>query len=152
MQSGKAGQNPKKGEETKRFLRKVKPGQSLAEFAIILPLFLLMTVVFIQLILVGAVALAVSQAAASCGRYAALNNTYGQSTLNTYLQSVASPLINDSHLATIGVSPSAVPRTSGTSVTVTVSYNLTGKLVLGSSFMGIAFPTSISISQTMVSN
>lgn len=129
-----------------------KAGQSLVEFALILPLFLLMTLAFIQLILVGAVALAVNQAAASCARYAALNNTYNQSTLNTYLQSVASPLINDSYLATIGLNPSAVPRTSGTSVTITVSYNLTGKLVLGSSFLGVVFPTTLAVSQTMVSN
>jgi hypothetical protein len=92
-----------------------------------------MTLVFIQLIVIGAVALAVSQAAASCGRYAALNSSYDQSILNTYLKSVASPLINYSYLATIGLSPGAMPRTSGTSVTVTVGYNLTGKLVLGSS-------------------
>src|SRR5262249_14963309 len=107
----------------------------------------------IQLILVGAVALAVNQAAASCARYAALNSSDDQSTLNTYLQSVASPLINDSYLSTISVSPSTVPRTAGDSVTITVSYNLAGnKLVLGSSFMGITFPTTLSVSQTMVSN
>lgn len=130
-----------------------KSGQSLVEFALILPLFLLMTVVLTQFILVGAVALAVSQAAASCARYAALNNTLGQSAVNTYLQSVASPLIKDTYLATIGLNPAAVPRTSGTSVTVTVSYDLTGnKLVLGSSVLGIVFPTTLAVSQTMVSN
>ena len=130
-----------------------KGGQSLVEFALILPVFLLMTLGVIQLILVGAVALAVNQAAASCARYAALNSTLSQSAVNTYLQSVASPLINDSYLATIGLNPAAVPRTSGTSVTVTVSYNLTGnKLVLGSSFLGVGFPTTLAVSQTMVSN
>jgi Flp pilus assembly protein TadG len=128
-------------------------GQSMVEFAVILPLFLVMTVILIQFLLVGAVAFAVNQAVASCARYAALNDTYGQSTLNSYLQSVASPLINDKYLATIGVSPSTVPRTSGSSVTVTVSYNLSGnKLVLGSSVLGFAFPTTLAISETMVSN
>ena len=130
-----------------------KSGQSLVEFALILPLFLLMTVVLTQFILVGAAALAVNQAAASCARYAALNNTLGQSAVNTYLQSVASPLINDTYLATIGLNPSGVPRISGTSVTVTVSYDLTGnKLVLGSSVLGIVFPTTLAVSQTMISN
>jgi len=142
----------KKVVASRLFLRKVKPGQSLVEFAVILPMFLLMTVVLIQLILIGAVALAVNQAAASCARYAALNNTYDQSTLNTYLKSVASPLINDTYLATIGLNPSTVPRTSGASVTVTVSYDLSGKLVLGSSFLGVTFPTTLAVSQTMVSN
>jgi hypothetical protein len=33
---------------------KVEPGQSMVEFAVILPLFLTMTLVFIQLILIGA--------------------------------------------------------------------------------------------------
>jgi|GEM_PF-2868253 len=135
-----------------RALNRRRSAQSLVEFAIILPLFLLLTLVFVQLILVGAVALAVNQAAASCGRYAALNSTYDQSTLNTYLQSVASPLINDKYLATIGLSPTAVPRVSGSSVTITVSYDLTGKLVLGSSFLGVIFPTTLAVSQTMVSN
>jgi Flp pilus assembly protein TadG len=125
----------------------------MVEFTVILPLFLLMTVIMVQLILVGAVAFAVNQAAASCARYAALNDTYSQSTLNTYLQSIASPLINDSYLATIGLSPSTVPRTAGSSVTVTVSYNLSGnKLILGSSVFGITFPTTLAVSQTMVSN
>lgn len=142
----------KKAAAGKFFLCKAGPGQSLVEFALILPLFLLMTLVLIQLVLIGAVALAVNQAAASCARYAALNNTLDQSALNTYLKSVASPLINDSYLATIGLNPSAVPRNSGTSVTVTVSYNLTGKLVLGSSFAGVTFPTTLAVSQTMVSN
>jgi TadE-like protein len=87
---------------SKLFLRTVEPGQSLVEFAIILPLFLLMTLVFIQLILIGVVALAVNQAAASCVRYAALNNTY--------------------------------------------------KLVLSSSLEGVVFPTTLAVSQTMVSN
>jgi len=140
------------GAASKLFPHRAGPGQSLVEFALILPLFLLMTLVFIQLILIGAVALAVNQAAASCARYAALNNSSDQTSLNTYLKSVASPLINDTYLATIGLNPSAVPRTSGASVTVTVSYNLTGKLVLGSSFLGVVFPTTLAVSQTMVSN
>jgi Flp pilus assembly protein TadG len=126
-------------------------GQSLVEFAIILPLLMLMTLVFLQLILIGSVALAVSQAAASCARYASVNPNSDQSAVNTYLQNIASPLIADSHLAQATLSPSAVPRTTGTAITVTVSYDLSGKLVLGSSFMGIAFPTTIAISNTMVS-
>jgi len=126
-------------------------GQSLIEFAIILPLLLLMTLVFLQLILVGAVALAVNEAAASCARYAAVNPTLDQSAVNTYLQNNASPLIADSYLAPVTLSPSAVPRTTGTPITVTVSYDLTGKLVLGSTFMGIVFPTTITITSTMVS-
>jgi hypothetical protein len=116
-----------------------------------LPFFLLVTVVFLQLTLVGAVALAVNQAAASCARYASVNPSADQGAVNSYLQSTASALIHDSHLAALGLSPTAVPRTTGTPVTVTVSYELTGKLILGSSFMGITFPTNLSISDTMVS-
>ena len=126
-------------------------GQSLVEFAIILPLLLLMTLVFIQLILIGGVALAVNQAAASCARYASVNPNFDQSAVNTFLQSTASPLISDKYLAALTLTPGGVPRTTGTQLTVTVSYDLSGKLVLGSSFMGIAFPTTIAITSTMPS-
>jgi len=101
---------------------------------------------------IGGVALVASQAPASSGRYTAQSNACDQSTLNTYLKNIASPLINDKYLATIGLDLRAAPRNSETSVIVTVSYDLTGKLVLRSFFRGIAFSTTIVVSQSMVSN
>lgn len=127
------------------------PGQTLVEFAFILPLFLLLMLGVVQMIIVGGAALAVSQAAITCARYASLNPTYSSSEINAYLQSSASPLIDDSGLAPLVLSPTSVPRQTGTAVSVTVSYNLADKLFLGSSFFGLTFPTEVSATQTMTS-
>jgi YD repeat-containing protein len=82
---------------------------------------------------------------------AALNPSADQTTLNTYLQQIASPLIKDGNLQNVGLQPSAVPRTTGTSVAITVVYGLGNKLFLGSSFFGVSFPTQVSVTETMTS-
>jgi hypothetical protein len=105
----------------------------------------------VQMIIIGGAALAVSQAAVTCVRYASLNPSYSSTQINSYLQSAASPLINDTGLAPAVVSPASVPRQTGTPVSVTVSYNLASKLFLGSSFFGLTFPTEVSVTQTMTS-
>jgi hypothetical protein len=105
----------------------------------------------IQMIIIGGAALAVDQAAVTCARYASLNPSYTATQINSYLQSSASPLIGDTGLAPIEVSPTSVPRQTGTAVSVTVSYNLASKLFLGSSFLGVSFPTEVSMTQTMTS-
>lgn len=128
-----------------------KRGQTLVEFAFILPLFLLLMLGVVQMIIIGGAALAVSQAAITCARYASLNPTYTSSEINSYLQSSVSPLIDDGGLAPLVLSPTSVPRQSGTAVSVTVSYDLANKLFLGSSFFGLTFPTEVSATQTMTS-
>ncbi len=125
-------------------------GQAMVEIALVLPLLMLLMVGIIQLVLIGNVALSVSQAASACARYASLNPSASQSAVNTYLTSIASPVINDSGLGTLTLTP-APPRTSGTSLTVTVSYNLSNKLFLGSSFFGVTFFTNIQIAESMTS-
>ncbi len=105
----------------------------------------------VQMVVVGGVALAVNQAAISCARYASLNPSFAQISVGTYLASTASPLISDSGLQPLVLSPSAVPRTTGTAVTVTVSYKLQTKLFLGTTFFGVTFPSQLSVTQTMTS-
>jgi Flp pilus assembly protein TadG len=126
-------------------------GQAMVEIALVLPLLLLLMLGLIQLVLIGNVALSVSQAASACARYAALSPSADQSAVNSYLQSIASPVINDAGLGALTLTPTLVPRTSGTSVTVTVSYDLSNKLFLGSSFFGVTFPTTIQITESMTS-
>jgi Flp pilus assembly protein TadG len=129
-----------------------RSGQALVEVALMLPLLLLLMLGVIQLVLIGNVALSVSQAAAACSRYASLNPSADQGAVNTYLHTIASPVINDGGLGTLTLNPAGVPRVSGTAVTVTVSYNLSSKLFLGTSFFGVHFPTTpLQISQTMTS-
>jgi Flp pilus assembly protein TadG len=126
-------------------------GQTLLEFALILPIVLLLMLGVVQIILVGSASLAVNQAAVSVARYAAINPSADQTTLNTYLQQVASPLIKDTNLQNVGLQPSTVPRKTGSSVAITVIYGLANKLFLGSSFFGVTFPTQVSVTETMTS-
>jgi Flp pilus assembly protein TadG len=126
-------------------------GQTLVEFAFILPLILLLMLGVVQVALIGGSALAVNQAAIGCVRYAAINPSANQSTVNTYLKSIASPLINDSNLQTLTLTPSATPRTTGSAVSVTVVYTLSNKLFVGGSVLGITFPTQLSVQMTMTS-
>lgn len=125
-------------------------GQTMLELAFVLPIILLLMLAVIQVILVGSSALAVNQAAVSCARYASLNPTLTQASLDTYLKSVASPLINDAKLKTVALTP-APTRATGSAVSVTVTYDLTGKLFLAKSFFGITFPTQVSVTETMTS-
>ncbi len=126
-------------------------GQTLLEFAFILPIVLLLMLGVVQIILVGSASLAVNQAAVSVARYAAINPSADQITLNTYLQQIASPLIKDANLHNVGLQPSTVPRKTGSSVAITVVYSLSNKLFLGSSFFGVSFPTQVSVTETMTS-
>jgi hypothetical protein len=105
----------------------------------------------IQVALIGGSALAVNQAAIACVRYAAVNPSVNQSTVDSYLRTIASPLINDSNLQTLTLAPTATPRTTGSAVSVTVLYTLSNKLFLGASFFGITFPTQLSVQMTMTS-
>jgi Flp pilus assembly protein TadG len=126
-------------------------GQTLVEFSLIIPIFLLLMLGVVQMVVVGGAALAVNQAAISCARYASLNPSLGQISVGAYLTSTASPLISDSGLQPVVLSPSGVPRVTGTAVTVTVTYKLQSKLFLGTTFFGVTFPSQLSVTQTMAS-
>jgi len=126
-------------------------GQTLVEFALIIPVFLLLMLGVVQMVVVGGAALAVNQAAISCARYASLNPSVGQSSVDAYLTATASPLISDSGLQPVTLSPIAVPRATGSAVTVTVSYKLGSKLFLGTTFFGVTFPSQLSVTETMTS-
>ncbi len=126
-------------------------GQTMVEFAFILPLLLILMLGVIQMILVGGAALAVNEAAVASARYAALNPSADESTIDSYLRNIASPLIADSNLHSAVLNPTATPRHTGTPVSVTVRYDMGGKLFLGTSFFGITFPDHVSVTQTMTS-
>ena len=135
----------------KTLVRGLTGGQTMVEFALIMPVFLLLMLGVVQMVVVGGAALAVNQAAISCARYASLNPSAAQSSVGTYLTATASPLISDSGLQPVTLSPVAVPRATGSAVTVTVSYKLATKLFLGTTFFGVTFPSQLSVSETMTS-
>ena len=129
-------------------------GQSLVEFVITLALALIVLIVTIQFAIIGDAALAVTQLAYAGARYAAFNPDYDYSTISGYMKTVASPAINESNGANLRITliPGAIPRTIGSSVQVSVVYNLTNKLFLPNPFLGISFPTTLSgIQTTMIS-
>ncbi len=128
-----------------------RSGQTLVEFALILPIFLLLMLGVVQMVIVGGAALAVNQAAVACARYASLNPNANQATVASYLTSTASPLISDAGLQPVVLAPINVPRTTGSAVTVTVTYKLQSKLFLGTTFFGVTFPSQVSATQTMTS-
>ena len=105
----------------------------------------------VQMVIVGGAALAVNQAAVSCARFASLNPSASQAAVGNYLTSTASPLISDSGLRPLVLTPVNVPRATGSALTVTVTYNLQSKLFLGTTFFGVTFPSRVSVTQTMTS-
>ena len=125
-------------------------GQTMVEFAFILPLLLILMLGVIQMILVGGAALAVNEAAVASARYAALNPSADKSAVDAHLHSIASPLIADANLHLDDPFPDP-PRHTGTAVSVTVRYDMGGKLFLGTSFFGITFPDYVSVTETMTS-
>ena len=68
-------------------------GQTLVEFAFILPLVLLLMLGVVQVALIGGSALAVNQAAVACVRYAAVNAAITEKTKNTTRFLMISPCL-----------------------------------------------------------
>ena len=133
----------------------------MVELAFILPLALILLLVTIQFAIIGAEALAVNQLAYAGARYAAANDTLVASDISTYMKSIASSLINENsgaHLTITVCVPSGntcptstTTRVTGNPVKVGVSYDLSSKIVLPNPFLGIALPTTLSGTQTMMS-
>ena len=126
----------------------------MVEFAMTLTLAMMVLIVTIQFAIIGDAALAVTQLAYAGARYAAVNPTYNESTIATYMKSIASPAISerDGVNLTVTIAPTTTPRTFGTSVQVSVVYSLQNKLFLPNPFLGISFPTQLSgIQTTMMS-
>ncbi len=118
--------------------------QAMVEFALLSPLVLIGLVVGIQFAIIGAGALALSQAAYQGARYASINGNATQTTVKSALDAVVSPIIKSSY--SLGSIPS--PRSTGTAVTVKVTWDATKMIVLPNPFFGINFPTSFSATES----
>ncbi len=128
-------------------------GQSMVEFALVSTIAMFILVVGAQVAIIANAALAVSQLVSQGTRYAAVNPTYTSDTISSYVKGAASNAINENnggHL-TVTVNPTTAPRTTGTSVSITLSYNAAGKIVLPNPFFGISFPTTLSATETAMS-
>ena len=124
--------------------------QSLVEFAMIVPFITILLLVGVQLAVIGDAALGLGQVDYQGARYAAVNPSYTQSQVQSYMVSVASPLIgaNGGSYLTSTLSPTP-PCAFGSTVTVAVSFNIRHLVVLPNPFLGlITFPTTLTNSQS----
>ena len=124
--------------------------QAAVEFALIAPVVVILLLVGVQLAVIGDAALGLGQVDYQGARYAAVNPTYTQSQVSTYMVSVASPLIGASSgtYLTTTLSP-APPCAFGSSVTVAVSFDINHLVVLPNPFLGlIRFPSTLTNSQS----
>ena len=152
-------------------------GQAAVEFALVLTIAMIVLFVAIQFALIGQIALALGQMNYQAARYAAIhpgcgagsftcpnNNTCIQTAGNTdatstpvycYALSIASPTIKPGSITAFTVNPDpgtgGQNRPFGTSVTVSVTYNVTSQLFLPQNFLGLSFPTTLSSTETAMS-
>lgn len=124
-------------------------GQAAVELALILPLFAVLLVVGIQFAIIGTAALALGQVNYEGARYAANNGSDTQAQIQSYMVSVAAPIIsaNSGSYLTSTLSP-APPCSFGNSVTVSVTFDASHLIALPNPFFGISFPTSLTNTET----
>jgi Flp pilus assembly protein TadG len=128
-------------------------GQALLEFALIATLVCGAVVGGVQSAIIFNAYLAMSDLTYQGARYAAVNPGYTSNQIKSFMQSIASPTIADNSGAnlTISVAPDTTPRAYGQSISVTVQYSLTNKIVLPNPFLGISFPSTIGFTETAMS-
>lgn len=136
----------------------------MVEFALIAVVSITILLVGIQYAVIGQAALALNQAAYQGARFAAVSTNSGQSDVQCYLlgsgtgcssTAAASPSLTKGggKYLSVAMSPTSGPRAFGTSVTVTLTFDVcgSGKLFLGSNcgpFFGLSFPQSLSATET----
>ncbi len=121
----------------------VHRGQASVELALITPIVLFVMLIGIQYSLIGLAVLGLGQANYQAARYAATNPSASQTAVQSYMVSVASPIIStgSGKYLTSTLNPS--PCTFGSTVTVAVSFSAAHLVVLPNPFFGITFPTTL---------
>ena len=121
----------------------------MVEFALLVPIMSIVLMVGLQFALVGMAAMALGQANYQGARYAAVNPSASQSAVQSYMLSVASPIITVKSGKYLGSTLSPTPPCPfGSAVTVSVTFDTTHLLVLPNPFLGVRFPTSLSSSES----
>lgn len=127
-------------------------GQAMVEFALVAIVAIIVLVVGIQFALIGQAALAVSQLSFAGARYASVNTSYTQSQIQNYMVQVGSPTITSHNGANLTITVTRSTNSDGSyfgqPVTVAISYNASGQLVLPNPFLGITFPTTLTATET----
>jgi Flp pilus assembly protein TadG len=120
-------------------------GQAMVEFAMISPVLMVIVALAVQFAIIAQSALALSELASASAEYAAQNESADQTAVTNYVKSAASPSLMSNGGADLSVvlSPTATPRTPGTSVTVSISYITKSKIILPNPFLGVSLPASL---------
>ena len=123
-------------------------GQASVELALITPVVLFLMLLGIQYSIIGLAVLGLGQANYQGARYAATNPTADQSAVQSYMVSVASPVISAGSGKYLTSTLNPTPCTFGSTVTVGVTFSISHLVVLPNPFFGIAFPTSLNNTET----
>jgi len=124
-------------------------GQAAVELALILPIVSVVLLVGLQFAVIGTAALALGQVNYQGARYAAINSSASHSTVQSYMLSVASPIISaDAGKYLSSTMSPAPPCSFGSSVEVSLTFDSSHLVVLPNPFLGITFPTSLNSSES----
>ena len=153
-------------------------GQAAVEFALVLTVAMIVLFVAVQFALIGQIALALGQMNYQAARYAAIHPGCGATAcaaspdpdanatpIQPSALRLASPTIkytNEASKCPCGsvksftiIQASGTPgvndRAFGTSVQVSVTYDVTSQLFLPKNFLGLSFPTTLSSTETAMS-
>jgi Flp pilus assembly protein TadG len=125
--------------------------QAAVEFALIAPVVVVVMLVGVQFAIIGVAALGLGEVAYQGARWAAVNANSSSSQVQTYMLSVASPIIaaNNGQYLTISIPAGSMPCTFGNTVTVPVSFDVRHLVVLPNPFMGlVTFPSTLTNSES----
>jgi Flp pilus assembly protein TadG len=153
-------------------------GQAAVEFALVLTVAMIVLFVAVQFALIGQIALALGQMNYQAARYAAIHPGCGTiacaaspdpdanaTPIQPYALRLASPTIKYTNEASncpcgsvtsftiiqASGTPGVNDRAFGTSVRVSVTYDVTSQLFLPKNFLGLSFPTTLSSTETAMS-
>jgi Flp pilus assembly protein TadG len=142
-------------------------GQAAVEFALVLIVALIVLFVSIQMAVIGQAALALGQMNYQGARYAAVNNGAACSDVASYMQSVGSPTITKNGVAcgspggpgvqvqmtcpSAGGGTCPAQRNFGDAVQISLSFDATSLLFLSQNFLGVPFPTTLTSTETAMS-
>ncbi len=142
-------------------------GQAAVEFALVLTVAMIVLFVAIQMAVIGQAALALGQMNYQGARYAAINSSATCGQVASYMQSVGSPTVTKSGVTCgsgcasgvlvamscpgVGTCGTGETRSFGEAVQISLCFNATGLLFLGSNFFGVPFPTQLTSSETAMS-
>lgn len=117
-------------------------GQAMMEFALLVPILLLLLLGALQFGFIIQQYIAVVTLGREGARYASVNSGKPDSDLAAYITSIAPPSLTKSNLS-FSFSPTpAASRLTGNPLAVGIQYNFSGKLFLPTSFFGWSLPTT----------